>query len=726
MNHRLKGFRAAAALVMLVFLLAVSAFALADGDPIRVSSLSEPQSVISEQDVSITIKIYNSSQEDMTEEITLFDPTAHSVIKYDGLKGEQSVTYNGTWHVTEDQIKEGKIKYFIRYYVKTADGLQENKRTIPVTIQTEAAAPQMTATYSVTPSSARKGQKVTVEYTLSNTGNIELRNIAVSNEGISSKKLSAPSLSVGEKITLQDSFTMGDSELVSKPTVTYQAAGGSKEYTISDMARKTVTLAEDGLEAQLKTDAGENLYPGEKINVTLTMKNSGNSGYTGLTATLSDGTVIASNVDLAAGATFEQKVEWTPTQSTTLSAEITGTDDSGEAISVTSGDVTITTQDASQALVLSVSAQAQTTEIFSEPAVVRFAVVVSNIGQTDAATLTVKEAGTTVATIPSLPSGESRTLVFDLQTSIAGQIQFEVSGKDDAGNEKAYPSNIIQLTYIEPTPEPTATPAPTAVPPTPTPEPTATPVPTFGEMIASHVNLTVLYIVAGVLVAVIAVLIAVGMVSSAKRKKRMEQAIDTISLAPDVRDSFGKRRRRPAQAKDTKKKEKPGEGKAEKKEEPIVPTPEFVPEEKGKKDEKKEAPVREEQNAEEGRRRRPVQDVPTDKTLRVAPIEDRPEFVPQGKVDDSQTRIFGKLTPEDVKPKSEAEQETIRLSGEDIQAIREQTRKDTFAGHGKKRDEIKPMKKKKGLFGRSRKDQDDDFVIDPNAQNDDDDDDLFE
>ena len=62
MNHRLKGFRAAAALVMLVFLLAVSAFALADGDPIRVSSLSEPQSVISEQDVSISFKIYYCSR----------------------------------------------------------------------------------------------------------------------------------------------------------------------------------------------------------------------------------------------------------------------------------------------------------------------------------------------------------------------------------------------------------------------------------------------------------------------------------------------------------------------------------------------------------------------------------------------------------------------------------------------------------------------------------------
>lgn len=44
--------------------------------------------------------------------------------------------------------------------------------------------------------------------------------------------------------------------------------------------------------------------------------------------------------------------------------------------------------------------------------------------------------------------------MFDLETSIAGQIQFEVSGKDAAGNDKAYDSNIIFLTYVEPTPEP--------------------------------------------------------------------------------------------------------------------------------------------------------------------------------------------------------------------------------------------------------------------------------
>ena len=502
------------------------------------------------------------------------------------------------------------------------------------------------------------------------------------------------------------------------------------------MARKTITLAQDGLEAALTSDAGDNVYPGEKIHLTLTLKNTGNNGYTGLTATLEDGTVLASGVELASGANFEQTIEWAPTQSGSITATVSGMSDNGEAVSVLSDELTITTQDASQALVLDVTAQAQTTTIYSEPAVVRFAVQVKNIGQTDAATLTVKEAGTTVATIPSLPSGESRTLVFDLETSIAGQIQFEVSGKDAAGNDKAYDSNVIQLTYVEPTPEPTATPAPTAVPPTPTPEPTATPVPTIGEIIARHVNPIVLYTIAGVLAAVIVALVALSSVSGAKRKKRMEQAIDTIELSPDVRDSFGKRRRR-AQNAGSAKPEKKHEKAAE---EQIVPTPDFEPDEFSAPASKRNAPNKPE--GEENHRRRAPQDVPTDKTLRVAPVEERPEFVPQGKVDDSKTRIFGKLDVENavkeerkkaeeapkaehVEQKPEAGQETIRLSGEEMQKLKAQAREDHFGVKGQKRDEIKPMKKKKGLFGLGKKKDDDDFFIDDEI-NEDDDDDLFE
>ena len=265
MSKRARGFRLIVAALMIGLLLSLAAVAAADADPIRVSSLSEPQSVISEQEVSITIKIYNSSHTDMEEEIILYNAGGISVAKYAGLKAESSVTYTGTWLVTQDQINAGKINYYIQYTVDTGSGPQTNTRTIPVTIQAETAAPQLTATYTVSPVSAREGQTVTLSYTLANTGNIELRNISIANEGITKDKVTRASLSVGEKVTVTDTFTMGSKELVSQPKITYQAAGSDKTLTISDLARKTITVAEDGLDVTVKADNTTGVYPGEAI-----------------------------------------------------------------------------------------------------------------------------------------------------------------------------------------------------------------------------------------------------------------------------------------------------------------------------------------------------------------------------------------------------------------------------------------------------------------------------
>ena len=732
---------------MAVLMLAVCGFASADADPVRVSSLSEPQSVISEQDVSITIKIYNSSQTDIQGDITLYSPDRISVEKYNGLKGEQSVTYTGKWRVTREQIEEGKIKYFVKYPVTTGGETKDTVRVIPVTIQSEAAAPQLTATYSVSPASAKEGQQVTLSYTLSNTGNVELRNIVIENEGVSKETLAQPSLSVGEKVTLTDSFTMGKKELVSKPSITYQAADEKKSLTISDMARKTITVAEDGLEVELKAGNVKNVYPGEKIDLTVVMKNTGDTAYTGLTAALSDGTQLITGIDLKPGATREEKVQWAALEAGAISVSVEGKDAAGEAVSVASGELEVTTMDASRALVLDVKADVESDVIYSEPAVLRFGVVVSNIGQLDATTLTVEQAGVTVAKIPSLPAGESRTVVFDLETSIAGKFQFVVSGRDADTNEKSYASNILEVAYVAPTPAPTAVPTPTPVPPTPSPVPTATPAPTFSEMIAQKVDLTVLYIVAGAISALLVLILAASGVSSAKRRKRMKQAIDTIELSPDVRNHRGTaRRRRKTGAKPAKAAEEP-------KEEAIVPATELTEEEAVRMHEEAvrasakavaadPAQAEPRQNETENRRRRQTVEVPTDETLRVAPVDQRPEFVAQGKVDDSQTRIFGRMDveaaleeeaktaaaepeaePELAAPVQEAPSEepaageTIRISREQIEEIREKQAEseDHFAAKkGKKRDEIKPMKKKKKgfLFGRGKADDEDDFVED--------------
>ena len=82
----MKGSRRSLGLVLLVVLMLLTglmsgAAAETQQDPIRVSSQSEPQSIISERDVSITIKIYNNSQTDMEDTITLFDQDGISAEK---------------------------------------------------------------------------------------------------------------------------------------------------------------------------------------------------------------------------------------------------------------------------------------------------------------------------------------------------------------------------------------------------------------------------------------------------------------------------------------------------------------------------------------------------------------------------------------------------------------------------------------------------------------------
>ena len=720
MDNRARGYRLIMALLLTVCMLGCAAGALAAADPIRVSSLSEPQSVISEQEVDITIKVYNSSQEDVESDVILYNPLGNPVETYKGLKGENSVTYTGKWNVTKDEIEAGKIKFYIKYMVETEDGPKENLRTVPVTIQTEAAVPQLTATYSVSPTAAREGQSVTLSYMLSNTGNVELRNIVIENDGVTKKDVTAASLSVGEKITLEDTVVMGKEEMISKPQVTYQAAGSSKKLTISDMARKTITVAEDGLEVEIEADETKNVYPGEEIEFKLAMKNSGNTAYTDLSVQLSDGTAVADGVELAPGASYSNTFTMSFTEGKTVSVNVSGRDDAGNPVSMSSNELSVTTQSLSRALILDVTAGVQETVIHSEPAVLRFAVQVKNIGETDATTLTVRQNKTTVATIPSLPSGESRTLVFDLETSIAGQFRFDVSGKDAAGVEKTYSSNVLQVTYVAPTPAPTSTPAPTRVPPTPTPVPTATPVPSLGEIIASKVNPVVLYTVAGVLGALLAIVLGVSAVQNAKYKKRMAGAIDTIELSPDVRNHRGVDRKKHAARKTADKPAKP----VRSGEQPIVPAQELESDQPAPAE--TASPARDalrQAEAEETRRRRAPVQVPTDKTLRVAPVEERPEFVAQGKVDDSQTRIFGKLPTdgeeqkgaEEAKAEPTAGAEAVKdpaVQGDtvrfDRQTINEVNRREE-AARGKKRSEIKPMKKKRGLFGK-RKAEDDDLI----------------
>ena len=703
------------ALLALALLLALAQACLAAEDTIRVSSRSDPQSVISEQDVTVTIKVYNTGSEDVTGEITLFDSDGQSVEEYNGLKAGQTVTYSGTWRVTAEQISQKKISFYIRYPSET-EGEKPAVRAIPITIQTEAPAPQLTASYTVSPAAARTGQQVTTSYRLVNTGNIELRNIEIVNPDFSEKKLTAASLSVGESVTLTDAVMMGEKELVSDPKITYRSADADKTLTVDDLGKRTITVAQNGLVAELSSKNAANVYPGEAVDLAITLKNTGETAISNIGVSVTDGKQLLTVASLAPGATYEGEAPYVPTGEETITLTVTGTMATGEDVTVVSGALPITMQDVSTALLLKVHAEAQTTVMHSEPETVRFGIVVENTGDTDAATLTISEAGTVVETIPSLPSGEKKTVVIETNLSMAGKVLFAVSGKDALGNERTYYSEEIAMTYVAPTPAPTRAPTPTPVPPTPSPAPTATPEPTLREKIESVVDPMVLAVAGGILVALIVLIAALRAVRSGKRKKRLAAAVDTLAVSPTMRDSYGRRRRGSGA-----KKAKNADGM-----EQIVTTTELTESEAA-------ARAEEQKTAPEHRKRRGLaeEEVPQGKTLRVEPLERRPEYDQDRTPSDARTRVFNRVTDEEEAPAAEAtkkvqavraeakaeptEDKTVRLDRRAVDELRSQAEDEP---------EEKPAKKRHGLFGWRKSEPEDDLIDD--AYPEDEDDDLYE
>ena len=678
--------------LLTLLLCAALASAWAAEDAIRVSSRSDPQSVISEREVDITIKVYNTGAEDVTGEITIFNSEGNSVEQYPGLKAGQTVTYEGKWNVTAEQISQGKILFYIRYPA-SEPGAEAPVRQIPITIQKEEAVPQLTATYTISPATARPGQQVTASYTLSNTGNIELRGIEISNPGFSAKTLTAAALSVGERVQLTDTVMMGEQELISDPVITYTSAGSTKKQTQSDLGRRTVTVSQNGLIASLSSDNAENVYPGAAVTLDLSLRNTGDEAISEIVVRLPDGSSVSDLHELRAGGSFETSAPYVPSAGGAVSATVSGTLPDGEEVTVVTNEVPITMQDASTALLLRVRAKAETDTIYSEPGTVRFAVEVENVGDVDAANLTITEAGTKVAVIPSLQSGEKKTAVLDLSLSMAGTVRFAVSGKDAIGNERTYESGDIVIAYVVPTPTPTAAPTPTPVPPTPTPVPTPTPEPTLTERLTEAIEEVdpIILIAAGAAIGVLILFFAGrAILRSSRRRKKLREAVDTLDTTSDARNSFG------TAARGHRTKERP-----EEKDDSLVSTTELTEEDL------KADPVRE-----EGKRRRSEKTapVPEGKTLRVSASENHLAGSERPEPGNSPTRVYSPVHPREEA--EEASEPTRRMEPVTERHPTEPPTGDTVRlsrmsdnEHSEQdREEAGQSGKRRGLFGRRKED----------------------
>ena len=514
-------------LVMILALvagLASTAAAEAEVDSLKVSIELSSSKLAEPKEITVSIQVTNTGDADMPGPVTLYDPSGKMVEEFGSptLTAGASKSWSGKWNVTQSQLDSGKLTFKLKYSLYNAAGELVNKTynfSHPLTYTGAVTSVEINRT--ITPTTARKGQTVSVTYDIINTGNVDITDVSIKEDkSISSKSGTIASVPAGEKGSYTFTVTMGTKDLTSQATITYKA-GGKTQTEKKDAA--TIKYGEVKLTAALSASKKGGV-PGDTVKLTLTLKNTGSADYQNVT--VSDAVLgeLFTGQTVPAGQTVTLEKDITITDSADYQFTVTGQDASGENVETATDRVSVKAVDPAKQVVLQVDASADRETVYTLPGTVKFRVTVTNVSAVDVSDVAVYASGVQLYSFPSILAGESRDFTRDVSVSMAGQYRFDAKVKNQLNETETFESNIIHIAFAQPTPEPTD--APIVTPPMPTYEdiPTDDGLPAYVDTVQRALGIA--YRVLLVLAAICLLLLAIGVV-------RRMQAIHESNKAQD-------------------------------------------------------------------------------------------------------------------------------------------------------------------------------------------------
>ena len=466
MNRKRLFFAAVTALILtLVF--ACAAFA-SEGDPLKVSMEISTNTFTGPKSVTVSISVRNSGEGDMAGPVTLYGPDGKQVEDFGEpvLAAGSSKNWSGTWKVTEAMLEAGKIQFRLRYPVYDDNGdLKYKTKIFNKAIIYTGAVTSVDVNRTISPTVAQKDQEVAVTYEIVNTGNVDITNITIKeNSSVSTTSAKIEKVPAGEKTTYTFTVKMGTKDLTSAGTVTYKSGG--KTYTVKKDPT-TIKYGKVNLSASVSADK-KGGAPGETVNLTVTLKNTGTVDFTGVNVTDDVLGTLVENGTIPAGETVTIPKSLVITENQDIRLNVSATDGTGEPLETASDTLKVIATDPTKQVSLSLFAQADKENVYDFPATVRFTFTVTNDSAVDVSNVAVKAINTTLYTFDTIPAGESRSFSRETALSMVGTYQFTASCKDQLGQTVTFPGNMILIQKVAPTPVPTEAPIPTP-PPRPTP-----------------------------------------------------------------------------------------------------------------------------------------------------------------------------------------------------------------------------------------------------------------
>ncbi len=507
-----------------LFVLALSCTAMAE-DPVKLQMELSASRFSGPAEVTVSIRVTNTTDEDMPGPLALYYPSGKMITEFGTptLSAGQSLTWEGTWMVTEDQIKAGKVTFAVQYSYLAEDGsIARDVASYYCPITDAGAVAQVEINRYITPSMARNGQKVSVIYEIANTGTIDVTDVTIKEASAISKESGKIDLiKAGEKETYTFTVTMAKKDLTSSASISYKAA--EKTYTETIPSQK-IKYGDVKLTATLTADKkGGN--QGDTVKLTLKLKNTGKSDYENITVTDATLGTVFSGLTVKAGETITQEKEITISKSASYQFTVTGAS-SGNTIETATDPLTVTMVDPGKAVALVVKADVNQPIVYVLPTVVKFSVSVTNTSDTEAKDVTVSASGVDLYHFDSIPAGETRTFVRDVKVEMSGNFRFDARVNNQLGEAETFYSDLLRISHSTPTAAPTAVPIATPVVPTLETVPAYEGLPPYLTT-AQNVMGIAQWVFLGIGVAALA-LIVVGIIGRAKNASQSASAADHL------------------------------------------------------------------------------------------------------------------------------------------------------------------------------------------------------
>lgn len=518
--------------LMLFFVLYTQA--QADYVPVKLEVTVSPSTMSGPRTVDVNIRVTNTGDDDLPGNVSLYAPNGEIDANFgDGgstpLKIGAVYTATTTWKVTDSQLDSGKLTYQLKYPVYNDEGeLVRKSISASASIKRSVPDPEIVVKRTLSTNMAKKGQELTVTYDIENTGDVAIESIKIKeHKNISSAPQSIASLDPGGLGRAVFNVTMGSKDLTSEATITYKAAGKTKTYTYKVEATK-ITYGSPSLEAKLEASA-KSVTIDETVKLKLTLSNTGNVDYQNIR--VSDDVLgeVFTNQQVAAGQKLELEKEVPIRESRSFTFNIEATDSAGNAMTLATSKVDVAAIDPSKKLELQVSATSSSDVIYEEPGVLVFKVSVTNPSEVEAKEVKITCGTTLLYTFDVIKAGQTRSFTRDVAATQAGKFQFVASTKDQLNNTVTFESNAIQITYTQPTPQPTT--APTLPAPTLVQEEVPTAIQLPSALTAAQSVFRVLGSLVTLLLLTAVVLLAFATFRRAAAKKASDSAYDHLERA---------------------------------------------------------------------------------------------------------------------------------------------------------------------------------------------------